>query len=81
MAKKIIGEKEGDLAKNFTKINDYIDTDLNLEELSELISTIAGLDSEKNKSYALREALLNLKAKLFMFRMLPKLPIYSINKM
>ena len=49
LVKKIIGEKEGDLAKNFTKINDYIDTDLNLEELSELVSTIAGLDSEKNK--------------------------------
>ena len=65
LAKKIIGEKEGDLAKNFTKINDYIDTDLNLEELSELISTIAGLDSEKNKSYALVGSTVELEGKTF----------------
>lgn len=65
LAKKIIGEKEGDLAKNFTKINDYIDTDLNLEELSELVSTIAGLDSEKNKSYALEGSTVELEGKTF----------------
>jgi len=65
LLKKIIGEKEGDLAKNFTKINDYIDTDLNLEELSELVSTIAGLDSEKNKSYALEGSTVELEGKTF----------------
>ncbi len=65
LAKKIIGEKEGDLAKNFTKINDYIDTDLNLEELSELVSTIAGLDSEKNRSYALEGSTVELEGSTF----------------
>ncbi|MCL5071748.1 MAG: LCP family protein, partial [Actinobacteria bacterium] len=65
LAKKMIGEKEGDLAKNFTKINDYIDTDLNLEELSKLVSTIAGLDSEKNKSYALEGSTVELEGKTF----------------
>jgi hypothetical protein len=65
LLKKIIGEKEGDMAKNFTKINDYIDTDLNLEELSELVSTIAGLDSEKNKSYALEGSTVELEGKTF----------------
>ncbi|MCL4417159.1 MAG: LCP family protein, partial [Actinobacteria bacterium] len=65
LAKKIIGEKEGDMAKNFTKIKDYIDTDLNLEELSQLISTIAGLDSEKNKSYALEGSTVELEGKTF----------------
>lgn len=65
LAKKIIGEKEGDMAKNFTKINDYIDTDLNLEELSELVSTIAGLDSDKNKSYALEGSTVELEGKTF----------------
>jgi hypothetical protein len=53
MMRKIVGEKEGDLAKNLTKINDYIDTDLNLEELSEFISTISQLTQEKNKVYVL----------------------------
>jgi polyisoprenyl-teichoic acid--peptidoglycan teichoic acid transferase len=65
LAKKIMGEKEGDLAKNFTKINDYIDTDLNLEELSELISTIAGLEIEKNKSYVLEGSTVELEGKTF----------------
>ena len=65
LVKKIVGEKEGDLAKNFAKINDYIDTDLNLEELSELISTIAGLDSEKNKSYVLPGSAVELEGKTF----------------
>jgi len=65
LAKKIMGEKDGDLAKNFTKINDYIDTDLNLEELSELVSTIAGLTSEKNTSYALEGSTVELNGKTF----------------
>jgi len=65
LIKKIIGEKEGDLAKNFTKINDYIDTDLNLEELSELFSTIAGLESEKNRSYALQGSTVELEGSNF----------------
>ena len=51
--KKIVGTEEGDLAKNLTKINDYIDTDLNLEELSELISTVSSLSAENNKIYSL----------------------------
>jgi len=50
---KISGTKDGDLAKNLSKINDYIETDLNLEELAELVSTIAGLDKAENKIYTL----------------------------
>ena len=50
---KIVGEKEGDLTKNLTKINDYIDTDLNLEELSGFIATISQLAEEQNRVYAL----------------------------
>ncbi len=51
--RKIVGSKDGELAKNLTIINDFIDTDLNLEELSEFISTAAGISDELNKSYAL----------------------------
>ncbi|MBN1298192.1 MAG: LCP family protein [Actinobacteria bacterium] len=50
---KIAGEQEGDLAKNLSKINDYIETDLSLEELAEVVSTIAMLDSDNNKIYTL----------------------------
>ncbi|MBM3705307.1 MAG: LytR family transcriptional regulator, partial [Actinobacteria bacterium] len=53
MMRKITGTQEGDLAKNLSKLSDYIDTDLNLEELSEFISTVAGLSDEKNRVYAL----------------------------
>jgi hypothetical protein len=51
--KKIFGSKEGDLAKNLSRINDYMDTDLNLEELSEFISTVSGLSEDTNKAYVL----------------------------
>ncbi len=51
--RKIVGAKDGELAKNLTKVNDFMDTDLNLEELSEFISTTAGISDENNKSYAL----------------------------
>ena len=51
--RKIVGSKDGELAKNLTRINDLMDTDLNLEELSEFISTAAGISDENNKSYAL----------------------------
>ncbi len=51
--KKIIGTKEGDLTKNLSIINDYIETDLNLEELSEVILTFASLSSQNNKTYGL----------------------------
>jgi len=50
---KIAGAEEADLTKNLTKINDYIDTDLNLEELSGFISTIPQLTKEQNKVYVL----------------------------
>jgi len=51
--KKIFGSKEGDLAKNLSRINDYMDTDLNLEELSEFISTVSGLSEDTNKAYVI----------------------------
>ncbi len=51
--KKIAGSQKGDLAGNLSKINDYIETDLSLEELAEIISTISQLKSEKNKIYTL----------------------------
>ena len=51
--KKIFGSKEGDLAKNLSRINEYMDTDLNLEELSEFISTVSGLSAQSNKAYVL----------------------------
>jgi hypothetical protein len=51
--RKIVGSKDGELAKNLTRVNDLMDTDLNLEELSEFISTAAGISEENNKSYAL----------------------------
>jgi len=51
--KKIFGTKDGDLAKNLSIINDYMDTDLNLEELSEFISTASGLSDDANKAYVL----------------------------
>jgi hypothetical protein len=51
--RKILGSKDGELAKNLTRVNDLMDTDLNLEELSEFISTAAGISDENNKSYAL----------------------------
>ena len=51
--RKIVGSKDGELAKNLTIVNDLMDTDLNLEELSEFISTAAGISAENNKSYAL----------------------------
>lgn len=51
--RKIVGSKDGELAKNLTRVNDLMDTDLNLEELSEFISTAAGISDENNKSYAL----------------------------
>ncbi|MBM3707071.1 MAG: hypothetical protein FJW69_01820 [Actinobacteria bacterium] len=50
---KIAGTKEEDLTRNLTKINDYVDTDLNLEELSGFISTISQLTKEQNKVYVL----------------------------
>jgi hypothetical protein len=53
MMRKIVGSKDGELAKNLTIVNDLMDTDLNLEELSEFISTAAGISDENNKSYAL----------------------------
>jgi anionic cell wall polymer biosynthesis LytR-Cps2A-Psr (LCP) family protein len=51
--RKIVGTEEDDILKNLTKISDFIDTDLNLEELAELISTIATLEDDKNKVYPL----------------------------
>jgi hypothetical protein len=51
--RKIVGSKDGELAKNLTRITDLMDTDLNLEELSEFISTAAGISDENNKYYAL----------------------------
>ncbi|MBM3699650.1 MAG: LytR family transcriptional regulator [Actinobacteria bacterium] len=51
--KKIAGSREGDLAGNLSKIKDYIETDLSLEELAEIIATISQLKSEKNKIYTL----------------------------
>jgi polyisoprenyl-teichoic acid--peptidoglycan teichoic acid transferase len=51
--KKIVGTKDGDISKNLSSISKFIDTDLSLEELSEVISTVAYLDSDSNKAYAL----------------------------
>ena len=51
--RKIVGAKEGELAKNLVLVKDFMDTDLNLEELSEFISTVAGISDANNKSYVL----------------------------
>ncbi len=65
LAKKLAGEKEGDLAKNLTKIKDYIDSDLKLEELSELVATLSGLTEDKNKSYVLEGSTVELEGSTF----------------
>jgi len=51
--RKIVGAKEGELAKNLVLVKDFMDTDLNLEELSEFISTVTGISDANNKSYVL----------------------------
>lgn len=65
LAKKIVGSNESDLEKNLTKIKDYIDSDLKLEDLSGLFATIAGLGEDKNMGYVLEGSTTELEGKTY----------------
>ncbi|HJX01966.1 MAG TPA: LCP family protein [Candidatus Humimicrobiaceae bacterium] len=50
---KIAGESAEDLSANLSLINDYMDTDLNMEERLKIFSTFSGMDSTQKLPYAL----------------------------
>jgi anionic cell wall polymer biosynthesis LytR-Cps2A-Psr (LCP) family protein len=50
---KIAGESAEDLSANLSLINDYMDTDLNMEERLKIFSTFSGMDPAQKLTYAL----------------------------
>jgi len=50
---KIAGESAEDLSANLSLINDYMDTDLNMEERLKIFSTFSSIEPDKKLSYAL----------------------------
>ncbi|HEY4663310.1 MAG TPA: LCP family protein [Candidatus Humimicrobiaceae bacterium] len=50
---KIAGESAEDLAANLSLINDYMDTDLNMEERLKIFSTFSSMDPAQKLPYAL----------------------------
>ena len=49
----IVGNGEEDLTNNINLINDYVDSDLSLEELLKLFSTFSKIETAKNMIYTL----------------------------
>jgi len=50
---EIAGESAEELSANLSLINDYMDTDLNMEERLKIFSTFSGIEADKRLSYAL----------------------------
>lgn len=50
---KIAGGSAEELSANLSLINDYMDTDLNMEERLKIFSTFSGIEPDKKLSYAL----------------------------
>jgi len=65
IVKEIAGENEEDLSSNLALIKNYIDTDLNDEELCKLIATFSEIEAEKNKSFALDVTSVDLEGSIF----------------
>jgi anionic cell wall polymer biosynthesis LytR-Cps2A-Psr (LCP) family protein len=58
--KKIVGENEEELSANLNLINDFIDTDLSMEEELEIFSTFSEIEPDKDKVYPLDVSLTEL---------------------
>jgi len=62
---KIVGSEEGKLAESLSKISEFIDTDLNLEELSKVLSTFSNIPSGNDKVYGLDITPVEIEGNLF----------------
>jgi len=51
--KKVVGESEEELSTNINLINDYMDTNLSMEECLKIFSTFSGVEQSSNKVYSL----------------------------
>ncbi len=58
--KKIVGENEEELSANLNLIDDFIDTDLSMEEELEIFSTFSEIEPDKDKVYPLDVSLTEL---------------------
>jgi anionic cell wall polymer biosynthesis LytR-Cps2A-Psr (LCP) family protein len=51
--KKVVGESEEELSTNINLINDYMDTNLSMEECLKIFSTFSGVEQSSDKVYSL----------------------------
>jgi len=62
---EIMGISQGDLAVNLTAVSDYIETDLSIDELAQMIATFSGIESDKGMVYVLSVTPVELEGSIF----------------
>jgi anionic cell wall polymer biosynthesis LytR-Cps2A-Psr (LCP) family protein len=62
---EIMGMSQGDLAVNLTAVSDYIETDLSIDELAQMIATFSGIESDKGMVYVLSVTPVELEGSIF----------------